>query len=580
MPYNLIDERWIPVRFRDGTSGLIAPWELTRTEEGRRPVALDAPRPDFNGALIQFLIGLVQTAFAPKHERMWRRRLANPPEPDELREAFARYKPAFNLDGHGPRFMQDAEELDANRLPIANLLIDSPTGKTLDDNNDHFVKDRSDWGFSRPTAAMALLALQLNAPSGGQGHRTSMRGGGPLTTAILADTSQSGIGLWHNVWLNVLPPFEIDTTGTSREHDAEALNTKVFPWLIPVAQQAEEDSNDAPVNQDDVHPLQMYWSMPRRIRLQAPEAMTCAITGATGTGYMHYVTKNRGINYSWLWQHPLTPYYYNKDDTMLSVKTSAERLSYRHWLGLVVSEDGGTQPAQIVRKALQRLVYSSVRNVLGPQVRLWAFGYDMDNMKARAWRESQMPLYFGARHDADSPTKARYQEMQDMLLTFVSQMVQATGTLADEFKETLRKALYGSYQKKNNRLTWNYAAQADSKSVLQKSLFEDAENRLWQDTEQEFYAALREAREVLDGFDSDFFDNDDLLHDHRKGWLDTLQEHVVRLFDQAAQSSSFAQADPKSIVLARKELREAASMRNEEICKILHLPLPSKKRKS
>jgi CRISPR system Cascade subunit CasA len=27
------------------------------------------------------------------------------------------------------------------------------------------------------------------------------------------------------------------------------------------------------------------------------------------------------------------------------------------------------------------------------QFRLWAFGYDMDNMKARCWYEAQMPLY-------------------------------------------------------------------------------------------------------------------------------------------------------------------------------------------
>ena len=146
MPYNLIHERWIPVRFDDGSRDDIAPWEIVLAErEGQEkiPVALSAPRPDFNGALIQFLIGLVQTAFAPKTEREWRIRFRRPPKPDELKTAFVRYDSAFNLDGDGPRFMQDLEKLDGDPLPIPNLLIDTPTGKTLEDNKDHFNKDRS-----------------------------------------------------------------------------------------------------------------------------------------------------------------------------------------------------------------------------------------------------------------------------------------------------------------------------------------------------------------------------------------------------------------------------------------------------
>lgn len=572
MPYNLIEDCWIPVRFKDGTTGSVAPWELTGTTDGRKPEALDAPRPDFNGALIQFLIGLVQTAFPPENERAWRRYLQNPPDPDQLKKAFSRYNNAFYLDDNDSRFMQDIEEIDADPWPIANLLIDSPTGKTLIDNNDQFVKDRSNWCFSQPTAATALLTLQLNAPSGGQGHRTTMRGGGPLTTVILADTSQPDIGLWHSVWLNVLTPFELDTTGASREHrqNSKEINPKVFPWLQAVEQQGGEGNNDTPVNQDDVHPLQMYWPMPRRIRLSEPTTVTCAITGSEGTGYTSYKTKNRGINYSWLWQHPLTPYRYNNDKTILPVKTSANRLSYRHWLGLVVSEDSGIQPAQIVRKALQRVVYPSVRKVLGTQMRLWAFGYDMDNMKARAWHESQMPLYLSCQTETEGANETRLQEVQDALLAFAAQLVRATDHLANALKEALRKALYGSYQKKNNRLTWSYATQAESKTVLQRSLFEDAENRLWQDTEQAFYLALSQARQVLDNFKGDFFAEEPLLNNQRD-WLSTLQKCVLGIFDQVAQTSAFSQADPKSVVLARRELRAAASTENRAICDILGL---------
>ncbi len=66
-------------------------------------------RPDFNGALIQFLIGLVQTTMPPTDERAWKNVLMNPPSPKVLKNAFEKVAHAFDLDGNGARFMQDYE---------------------------------------------------------------------------------------------------------------------------------------------------------------------------------------------------------------------------------------------------------------------------------------------------------------------------------------------------------------------------------------------------------------------------------------------------------------------------------------
>ena len=66
---NLINDPWIPVQHRDGTTKLIKPWQLTVTENP--VVALDTVRPDFNAALLQFLIGLLQTAASPTTEEEW-----------------------------------------------------------------------------------------------------------------------------------------------------------------------------------------------------------------------------------------------------------------------------------------------------------------------------------------------------------------------------------------------------------------------------------------------------------------------------------------------------------------------------
>jgi CRISPR system Cascade subunit CasA len=69
---NLLEERWVPIRRASGRAERIAPHEITERIDSDPVVALDAPRPDINGALIQFLIGLVQTAWV-RADQFWDR---------------------------------------------------------------------------------------------------------------------------------------------------------------------------------------------------------------------------------------------------------------------------------------------------------------------------------------------------------------------------------------------------------------------------------------------------------------------------------------------------------------------------
>ena len=98
---NLIEERWIPVRRQSGKDERIAPWELTDDFEQDPVVALAAPRPDFQGGLMQFLISLLQTAAPPDEEKglEWEDWLEDPPNSEVLWAAFAPYVDCFDLDG-------------------------------------------------------------------------------------------------------------------------------------------------------------------------------------------------------------------------------------------------------------------------------------------------------------------------------------------------------------------------------------------------------------------------------------------------------------------------------------------------
>lgn len=167
MSFNLIREAWIPARSVDGARTMLAPWQVTAGIGPNLVVALDAPRPDFNGALIQFLIGLVQTALAPKDDRAWRKWLSRPPDEAALKAGMEPFAHAFDLDGPGPRFMQESAlqtDKKAKTWPVSYLLIDAPTENTRKEDRDHFVKRQQfedDKGEPKPTclpcAAAALF---------------------------------------------------------------------------------------------------------------------------------------------------------------------------------------------------------------------------------------------------------------------------------------------------------------------------------------------------------------------------------------------------------------------------------------
>ena len=145
-----------------------------------------------------------------------------------------------------------------------------------------------------------------------------------------------------------------------------------------------------------VHPAHIYWAMPRRIRLdfetqESDVSQTCSMCGRTTTQLLtHYVTKNYGMNYKGAWNHPLSPYYLAKEER-LPLHPQPGGLGYRHWLAWVLgmaNDKKEQQAAAIVRYALNHR-----NNQLKGALRLWAFGYDMDNMKPRCWYESSLPLY-------------------------------------------------------------------------------------------------------------------------------------------------------------------------------------------
>ncbi len=518
---NLINDAWIPIRRKSDKHELIAPWQLTETKDP--VIALVAPRPDFNGALMQFLIGLLQTTATPSNEDKWLDWLEKPPSPEKLKEHFSHYDYAFELQGEKGSFMQDFESFDSKSVnSLAELLIDSPGSNTVKENKDHFVKQDRIQSICQGCAAIALFSMQTNAPSGGQGHRTSLRGGGPLTTLVVLDgNSDLPNTLWQTLWLNVLEQQQVDTL-TGDRHKAEPED--IFPWLAKTRTSEKDTGTETtPV---DVHPLQMYWAMPRRIRILWEQVVSgyCDLCNIRSEQLVtHYQTKNYGTNYTGAWQHPLSPYSLNKTGDLLPRHAQPSGLTYQHWLGFI--EDNETYYSAAVVKRYRKLI-----DQWGEQFRLYAFGYDMDNMKARCWYEATFPLF-------TIPGDIRFG---------FSSRVQTLTETAAQFSGFVRSCVKEAWFKRPGD------AKGDTSFLTQS---------FYQHTEKDFYLSVKALQQQLqDGTDREVLQE----------WHNIMRKAALSLFDYWATRGDFTQANPRRIVLARNKLK--GLIYSKKIREALQLP--------
>lgn len=524
--FHLFVTPWIPVRMNEGSRKWITVGDLSHPDI----VCFDAARADFNAALMQFAIGLLQTCTPVETAAAWRKLLATPPDAATLSEWFAPVAEAFKLDGDGPRFMQDlALEADSPVLnPIAALLIESPGENALRNNSDHFVKRGRIEALCPTCAATALLTLQINAPSGGVGYRTGLRGGGPLTTLLVQQTPRS---LWHDLWLNVLErPVHLSHCGNAERSGVQFR----FPWMGAIGT-LQTGENLSPL---EVHPDHVFWATPRRIRLDFSNTRSgsCDVCERASENLIHqFFAKNYGLNYKGGWRHPLSPYYEVKNE-WLPLHPQPGGIGYQHWLAWVlgVSDPKSRQsPARVVSWALE-----SRRRHLGGPLRLWAFGYDMDNMKPRCWYESKLPLY----RLGDSPDATKLETVAAMVATWLNGARQAALYLRNAVKDA-----------------W-FARDA-------RGSFNAVDDEFWHRTESAFYFQLRQCIDLLAADDE--ADPDTLQS--RRAWHSMLRRTALDLFEHSfVGSGPIERQNPQRIAVAYRQLR--ANLGGKKIHEILRLP--------
>ncbi len=347
MSLNLITDRWIPVIWNNQRKN-IRPSQICEEDVEQ----LCWPRPDFNLACLEFLVGLVYLTDPVRSERDWNERYKKPDQ-ERLEKSLEPFAEFFELTGDGPRFLQDQEQFElgveeSNIKSTEMLFIDSAGQQTRKHNSDLMVhRDRYD-ELSLPFAAMALYTLQAFAPAGGAGNRTSMRGGGPMVT-ILQPIEKKKYHLWRTILLNVPDGEPLPANKAS-----EAL-----PWLRPT----RTSEKNQIVTPDISHKAEMFFGMPRRLRLIEKENK---IVGC--------VQKKYGTNYA-NWNHFLSPYYRRRPGLeQLPSHPKPGKVSYQNWLGLTIQQV--TNEDQIASGTVHRYHSSSPPS----DAEVLVGGWSMSNM--------------------------------------------------------------------------------------------------------------------------------------------------------------------------------------------------------
>jgi CRISPR system Cascade subunit CasA len=241
----------------------------------------------------------------------------------------------------------------------------------------------------------------------------------------------------------------------------------------------------------------------------------CDLTGEPDSvGVTSWRQRPHGPNYvAWGRVHPLTPHYASKvGSEFLPVHPQSGGIGYRHWLGLVLqSPDGLRLPADAVSTWRRDRIGDAGRDA----GRLIAAGYDMDNMKARAFVESEMPL--SGSHDATA------QQRLDELAT---RLVRAADLVAGLLRTVVRAALFSP----------------GATVKLNAELLSSVRENLWADTEVPFFDTLERAA------------RHGVTDKEPAAWRDRLRRTGLALFDEAVPLSPVSGSAAPRIGSARRSL--------------------------
>jgi len=563
--FNLLEQAWIPVK---GRSELIKVCQIVHPDI----LGLDTPRADFNAALMQFLIGLLQTVFAPDTPRAWRSFYSNPPTETELQTKLDTIKTAFYLDGDGFRFMQDTSIQQQDKIkPIEEIIFGAPGDNTKKKNIDLFIKKQDIKGLCTSCSASAILAANIFADNGGPGYFESMRGNGFISNLVCVDEKTEEASLWKDTWLNVLQANffnknknekqflwmeSIPDDETKRKEIAEKIKevSSEIEQLDLEIKQAEDKEIQAQLKEQkkeldktkraiqqarkDItgiypevsHPLQVYWAWMRRVYLsiEHPSDELCSICNKHKIIAKTIYKTNKAYNFpKAYWQHPLSAYKQAEtgdyEGKFLALEMTTRGLPYIFWNDFVKATEKQF-PAQVVTQHLKKYFEDK------PQLILRSFGYAMDSNSPLGWYESKTPLYL-----------LTDENQRKIVENEIDRYIQASNKISDNRNGYLINAI------KNAWFDENKEKNKDRKKSFNDNRAIEIGKSFWDRTHEKFYQLIDDLYKTIGKVD------ETKTIKIRFEWYRHIYEVSENLFREWAFKSSI-QTNPRRIALAHNQL--------------------------
>ena len=524
MPFNLINEPWLPVvPTGGGERRWIRPAEVATAGD----VEFAWGRPDLNIATYELLIGLLCVAFPPKDDDDWRERLNSPTSVADLDAAFAPLVPWFNLDGDGPRFMQDYEGFEGERLNCDQLFVDGPGDETIKKGTDLFRKNKSITNVSRAAAAIMLYTLQSHTPGAGRGHYSSLKG--KLALVVLVSPTDRPPDLWRTLWSNV--DYRTEFADEHVDFSTLVAASRVLPWCTSAYR------GDHELGQS--HPLHKFFGMPLRVLLEFHDAEgVCPVLGVSDYHMVSgYLRKDLGISYGAHWRHSLVPYLIGPHGTTAQGLDS-KRVTYDDWTGILFQDAAFNAQGQGLSppSALTKFRSCTRRRLFPFSIRIFAFINPKKNAKIVDVIEAIVPAF-----------AANDEHCEQALIGIAHRFVGATRIVVNEVKSQIVDALIvPNSSGKRPKSTVNRLKKCDA--VV------GAGEHVGVSTEQPFREALGRIA-ALEHADVDALDT--AVKAECEAWIPVLRLAALEAFDRAVPPGTLINKRPseqKAIIEARKGL--------------------------
>ncbi|MDR3675226.1 MAG: type I-E CRISPR-associated protein Cse1/CasA, partial [Acidobacteriota bacterium] len=302
MEYNLLEEKWIPVLWKDGKSNRVGIIEALECAGGIRCIALSSPLDLFAGHRFMLTLLYWKADLAGGVEGVRESLLKDEKIPSAVLDGIRKEARCFDLFDDKSPFLQDPSARatkESEKKPAGSLFAELATGTNI--AHFHHGDDES-LRLCLPCATLGILRVVPWSQSGGSGLTPSIHNAPPIMALATGDNLAETLGL------NLVP------LGTNA---GEAKWSGHFKPTDPTKQIAYLEA--------------LTWN-PRRVFLTAPETGVCSCCGQTGVltvgpGIVYLknadtkANKINGKGSPFIWTDPSAFY---RDDDYKTVKSARE----------------------------------------------------------------------------------------------------------------------------------------------------------------------------------------------------------------------------------------------------------------